>query len=118
MALDPAATDLSRLPPPDAPGPHFAMGPDVGLSSRRIGERMVADQIAWLGAKGRKLLADYAALRSTARLATFDQVEALWEDVVKPALANFETMRIDPDTPAPPQCSIWRANWRPARRLG
>ena len=50
-ALHPDCVDLSRLPSEDAPGPHFAMGPTVRQSDRRVGERMVADEVRWLGEK-------------------------------------------------------------------
>ena len=115
MALDPAASDLSRLPAIDAPGPHFAMGLDAHQSDRRTGVRMVAEQADWLGAKGRELLAAYAQARPTTRLATFDQVEQLWESVVRPALPSFKTMQVDAGGPEPPSGSAWRANWRPVR---
>ncbi len=40
-ALEPDCVDLSRLPDPDAPGSHFAMGDDAPESDRRVGELMV-----------------------------------------------------------------------------
>lgn len=117
MALDPASTDLSRLPPAEQVGLHFAMGPDVRISDRRIGERMVAEQADWLGAKGRELLAQHAALRPDARLMTFDQVENVWDTVVRPKLPTFKTMQIDANAPEPAPDSVWRANWRPLPHL-
>ena len=40
-ALHPECVDLSRVPPPDEEGPHFAMGRNARESNRRVGERMV-----------------------------------------------------------------------------
>lgn len=111
MALEPAEVDLSRLPKPDEPGPHFALGPDYELSDRRIGERMVAAQVAWLGRKGAELLAAYDAAQPTARLRTYAEVETLWHDVVLPALPDFLTMKQLPEDALSPD-SVWHANWR------
>jgi creatinine amidohydrolase len=118
-ALEPGCVDTSRLPAPDVPGPHLGMGVTARSADRRVGERMVREQAAWLGAKARELLADYARLRPPHPLRTFEDVEVLWERVVRPALPTFRTMQDDPDpalgrTLAPD--SVWRANWRvPAR---
>ena len=110
-ALHPEGVDLSRLPAPDAPGPHFAMGGNVRESSRLVGERMVADEVAWLGAKGRELLAAYDAARPQQRLRTFEEVEVLWETVVRPHLRDFRTMQPgwSPDEVVPPG-SVWARN--------
>ncbi|HEY3079612.1 MAG TPA: creatininase family protein [Chloroflexota bacterium] len=111
-AIEPECVDVSRLPRPDAAGPHFAMGPNAGESSRRIGERMVEDEVRWLGQKARELLAAYEAAPPTARLRTFAEAEALWSEVVQPALPTFETMQDGwGDQPPPPEGSVWRANW-------
>ena len=48
-ALEPDCVDMSRLPETDAGSPHFAMGANALESDRRIGERMVNDEVAWLG---------------------------------------------------------------------
>ena len=50
-ALEPNCVDVSRFPSPDEAGPHFAMGRDARESDRRIGERMVADEVDWLARK-------------------------------------------------------------------
>src|SRR6266542_4340010 len=42
-ALEPDCVDVSRFPPSDAPGQHFAMGRNAREAHRRVGERMVAD---------------------------------------------------------------------------
>lgn len=112
-ALEPECVDVSRLPPPDAAGPHFAMGVDARESNRSTGERMVRDEVRWLGEKARELLAQYAAHPPTRRLSTFEDVEVLWEQAVRPRLRELRTMQDNWEgrTP-PPEGSVWHANWR------
>src|SRR5438132_11586332 len=74
-ALEPECVDISRLPPPDAPGPHFAMGGNARDSNRQVGERMVADEVRWLGARAQELLTDYQHEKPKQILRTFEQVE-------------------------------------------
>jgi creatinine amidohydrolase len=112
-ALHPECVDVTRIPPVDAPGPHFAMGPNARDANRRTGERMVADEVRWLGAKAVELRAEYARLRPTQRLRTFADVERLWEEIVRPELSDFATMQ--GSWPGgteghPPEGSVWRAN--------
>jgi creatinine amidohydrolase len=118
-ALEPDAVDLSRLPAPDDAGQHFAMGPDAYEANRRIGERMVADEVRWLTAKVRELLDAYATAKPQHRLRTFEEVEALWERVVRPQLKHFLSMQQtwqDPETgkdrPPVPSTSVWFDNAR------
>ena len=117
-AVNPECVDLSRLPAQGEPGPHFAMGPNAREAGRRTGERMVADEVRWLGAKADELLADYARLQPAHTLLTFADVEQLWEAVVRPALRDFHTMQDLWDGQQPvPEESCWHANWRvPHRR--
>jgi creatinine amidohydrolase len=111
-ALEPDCVDISRFPPADAPGPHFAMGDNAGESDRRVGERMVADEVRWLGEKGRELLAAYESAKPGRRLRTFVQVEQLWETVVRPALPQFRSMQeLQEWQEAPAEGSVWRVNW-------
>jgi len=111
-ALEPDCVDVSRLPAPEAPGPHFAMGATARESNRRTGERMVADEVRWLGAKGRDLLAAYAAAPRRAPLATFADVERLWEAEVRPRLGELKTMQQHWEgREPPPSDSAWHANW-------
>ncbi|HEV8637489.1 MAG TPA: creatininase family protein [Chloroflexota bacterium] len=113
-AIEPECVDVSRIPPPDAGahGPHFAMGPNAGEANRRIGERMVEDEVQWLGQKARELLAAYDREAPTDRLRTFAETEVLWTEVVLPALPTFETMQDRwGDQPPPPEGSVWRTNW-------
>lgn len=110
-AIEPASVDVSRLPPEDASGPHFAMGKTARLSNRRVGERMVRDEVAWLGAKAEELLGAYAKEQPAARLRTFDDVERLWADVVRPNLPTFKTKQNTwGDCDDLPEKSVWREN--------
>lgn len=118
-ALEPECVDVSRLPAEDAPGPHFAMGPTAALSDRRVGERMVADEVAWLGRKAEALLAEYAAHAPAARTPlSFMQIERIWSEEVFPHLPDFQTMSYLERTP-PPADSRWQLNYTiPAKTPG
>jgi len=110
-ALEPESVDVSRLPDRGEPGTHFALGPSAFDSDRRVGERMVADEVRWLVEKGQELLAAHASEAPSQRLKTFAQVEALWGDVVAPRLMEFETMQMWEGDEPPAEDSVWRANW-------
>ncbi len=117
-ALAPECVDISRVPPPEEPGEHMAMGKDVRLSSRRVGERMVADEVRWLGQKGQDLLEAYERERPQQRLRTFAQVEELWDRVVAPVVKEFASMQeVWPGQEPPPETSVWRENWPVPRRF-
>jgi creatinine amidohydrolase len=110
-ALEPACVDPSRLGPA-TPTERFAQGADAAAADREAGRRMIAGQVAWLGAKMRELLAAYDPQRPS-RLRTFDDVEDFWEQTVRPELAAFKSMQptwYEKDAPAPG--SRWRENWR------
>ncbi len=112
-ALHPECVDLSRLPPQEEPGPHFAMGPTVRLSNRKTGERMVADEVRWLGARAQERLTAYDREKPEHKLRTFEDVETLWEKVVHPALKDFQTMQDAwQDGESLPETSVWYPNWR------
>ena len=98
-----------------APSP----GPTVRSSNRLTGERMVADEVAWLGNKASELMADYRSNQPDHRLHTFEDVETLWEDVVKPHLGEFETMKSGwtEDASLDPE-SVWYANWKIPEGIG
>jgi creatinine amidohydrolase len=115
-ALEPDCVDVSRFPDPSAPGPHFAMGGNARESSRRVGERMVEDEVRWLGEKARELLAAYEAAQPEHRPLSFEDVERIWEEVVRPKLPEFETMKERWGDQEPPEGSRWRANWRVPER--
>jgi creatinine amidohydrolase len=111
-ALAPDCVDVSRLPPAGEPGPHFAMGSTAHASDRRIGERMVADEVQWLGNKARDLLAAYDQAQPAHTLRTFADVERLWANVVRPLLNEFHSMQpLWPDQEPVPEGSAWYENW-------
>lgn len=115
-ALEPDCVDMSRLPAPDAPPPHFAMGITAPESNRLAGERMVADQIDWFENRVAELLADYEAIQPNHTLQTFEDVERIWESVVRPELPHFKTMQDSWNEDAVPPNSKWFANWRVPKR--
>jgi creatinine amidohydrolase len=112
-ALEPDCVDLSRLPAPDAPLPQFGMGPTAHVSSRRVGERMVADVVRQLGARGRDLLAAYDRAPPRHTFRTFGDVETFWRADVQPRLREFASMQDAWDGSPPPQDdSVWHENWK------
>ena len=118
-ALEPECVDISRLPASEVPGPHFAMGPDAPLADRRRGERMVADEVEWLGSKARELLQAFDIQQPQARLRGFDAVEELWEREIAPRLPSFKSMQDTPERyPGEdvPPTSQWRVNLSAGRR--
>jgi creatinine amidohydrolase len=116
-AVEPDCVDVSRLPPPEAPGPHFAMGVNAREAHRLTGERMVADEVRWLGDKSRELLEGFDRERPTQRLRTFAQVEELWDQVVRPELPHFASMQELREGQEPVlDTSVWFPNWRVPER--
>lgn len=112
-ALEPELTDLSRLPAEDEPGPHFAMGPDARLADRRIGERMVRDEVRWLGEKAGGLLQEYDRLKPEHTFRTFADVERVWADVVLPKVPEFLTLLQKWEGQEDvPEDSVWFENWK------
>lgn len=104
-AVEPDCVDLSRLPGggPATRGeaaflarpPYFAMGEDAPASSRREGERMVADEVRFLGEKAAELLAAYDADADRPGFPTFASVERFWSAEVEPRLSAFASMQAD-----------------------
>lgn len=112
-ALEPELVDISRIPEEGTPGPHFAMGVDAHLADRKIGEEMVASQVEFLGKKAAELVAEYDRVKPEHKLKTFEDVEVLWRDVVKPHLNEFWTMKDGwNDLHEVRHDSRWYANWR------
>jgi creatinine amidohydrolase len=120
-SLEPACVDYGRLPPQPlepagAVGRYFAMGRDAFEASRRVGDRMVADQVAFLTAKAAELLAEYdrAPEPVGARLRTFEDVERFWADSVAPIMGSFKSMagyaETTEEVAAIPEDSVWRAS--------
>lgn len=109
-AVDPDCVDLSRLPKEgDDRAPHFAMGDLNELSSRRVGEAMTADIVAHFGGKAEELLAAYAREVTDHTPLTFDDVEGIWEEEIRPKLKDFTSMQEGDERP--PEDSRWHANW-------
>ena len=74
---------------------------------------MVADEVRWLGEKARELLAAYQAPPANRQPLTFADVERIWEEVVRPKLPEFETLKPRwGEQEPPPETSRWRANWQ------
>ncbi len=110
-AVEPDCVDVSRFPAQAAEGPHFAMGHDARAADRRVGERMVGDEVAWLGNKARQLLADYAAQKPAQRAPlSFRRIEEVWSQDVAPHLSKFKSMQYLERTPPAPD-SQWRLNY-------
>jgi creatinine amidohydrolase len=109
-ALRPELVDYSRVVP-HVPGQVFAMGEDAHEADRRVGERMVADEVAWLSSKADELLAEYDRLQPAHTFTTFSAVEAAWKERIEPALPSFQTMQpIWPDQEDIPADSPWNRN--------
>ena len=112
-ATDPDCVDISRVPAPHTPGPHFAMGDSAHESNRLAGERMVSDVVEKLGAAAKHLLEDYARLQPKHKPLTFDQIEDIWEEEIRPLIKDFDTMKdLAPGQKPVPEDSQWYANWR------
>lgn len=110
-ALEPDCVDVSRIPALDAPGPHFAMGPDAREASRLVGERMVEDEVRWLGAKAAELLEEYRLLDVKERQPlSYADLERIWAEEVLPVFGQFKTMQYL-DRPPPPDGSMWELNY-------
>lgn len=117
-ALEPDCVDMSRLPDADAPGPHFAMGSTARRSDRRVGERMVADQVRWLGEKAKALLAAYEReVPQPRQPRSFEDVERIWAEHIQPRVPTFKSMQMSGEPPhtartVPAADSQWRLNYQ------
>jgi creatinine amidohydrolase len=114
-ALEPDCVDTSRLPAAGEEGRHFAMGANAGESNRLVGERMVADEVRWLGEKARELLRDYGASAPPARQpVSFARLEQIWRDEVEPILPDFKSMDMGAERfpGGLPTGSQWNLNWK------
>ena len=110
-ALDPDCVDMSRLPDLKKAGLHFAMGMNARDSDRRTGQRMVDDEVRWLGEKATELLRDYDAQKPARReRRSFSDVEEIWENEVRPVLKQFKTMQ-HLDRRPPAEDSRWQLNY-------
>lgn len=112
-ALEPDCVDVSRLPPADAPGPHWAMGADARGADRRDGEAMAATEAAHLAQQARRLRDAYSATTPRHRLRTYADVERVWTEIVLPVVPELLSMRDGGEAwLAVPEGSRWFANWR------
>lgn len=110
-ALRPECVDVSRIPAQWKRGEAFAMGQDAPQSSRQAGERMVADEVEWLGKKAQALLEEYERVKPQHTFTTFETVEQVWQDVVAPRVAGFKTMQERWGKQEPlEEGSPWKAN--------
>ena len=110
-ALAPECVDVSRIPAEGWPQPRWAMGANARQADRRVGERMVEDEVRWLGAKAAEMLAEYDRLKPAHTLRTFGDVERLWQTDLWPAVKGFRTMQpIWPGRPPVGPDSVWHAN--------
>lgn len=108
--LEPSCVDPARIPAAVEP-PCFACGRDAADADPAAGRRMVADQVAALAARARRLLGEHDPARPS-RLRTFADVEAFWATEVVPELAGWKSMRSTwYPKPAPDAASRWRENW-------
>ena len=106
-ALHPDCVDTSRIPETYERGRVFAMGANARLANRQVGERMVEDEVEWLGKKAGELVAEYDRLKPAHNFNTFAAVEQAWEQVIAPKLPSFLSMQekwdlqeeIPPDSP-------------------
>lgn len=113
-AAEADCTDLSRLPEPDAPGPHFAMGSDAPQASLRRGQEIIQEVGERLGRRALGLLADYDRLAPQRRFLTYQDTEDIWEQSVAPLVKDFRSMQpLGEGQEPPPEGSIWRRNWQP-----
>lgn len=112
-ALEPELVDLTRLPPKsEGVGTPWAMGTDAHEADRRVGERMVQDEVRYLGARAAELLALYDELRPVHTMRTFAAVERVWREAVRPVLPEFLTLQSSWQGDEMPEDSVWAANWR------
>ena len=112
-AVHPECVDVSRFPDPEDAGPHFAMGRDAREASRRVGERMVEDEVEWLGAKADELAAEFEP--GDRHLRRFEDVERFWREEIQPVLTDFESMQQSwSDREDVPRRSVWYPNWKVA----
>lgn len=92
-ALEPECVDVSRIPAEYRRGEQFAMGRDAAQASRLTGERMVADQVEYLGRKARELIDEYDRLQPAHTFTTFAEVERVWHEIVAPRVGEFQSMQ-------------------------
>jgi hypothetical protein len=95
------------------------MGRDAHSASRRVGDRMVRDEVRFLTAKAAQLLAEFDRAIAPApdrRMQTFEDVERIWTEVVWPVFPSFACLEgyVQPtaEVEALPDDSVWKRNSR------
>lgn len=110
-ALEPGCVDISRLTAHREEEHFFAQGKDAHQANRQVGERMVADEVVWLGKKASELLDEYDRVKPKHTLITFRDVEDIWKRVLLPDLTSYESMKDIWEGQDPiPEDSPWYAN--------
>ena len=114
MALDPACSDMTRLPPKDEPGEHWAMGRNAYSANRQVGERMVMDEVEFLNKKVKELLAEYDQLKPEHKFRTFDDVDKFWNVVMADRVKDLACMKLDFSNQGRtiPEDSVWFEGWQ------
>ncbi|NOZ19489.1 MAG: creatininase family protein [Planctomycetes bacterium] len=113
-ALMPGCVDVSRIPDKDpvAPEERFAMGRNAREADRQTGERMVQDEVHWLGEKAKDLLAEYDKVKPDRKPLTFEGIDRIWDEEVKPRMKDFEICQpLFGDVRPPAENSRWRPHW-------
>jgi creatinine amidohydrolase len=113
-ALEPSGIDASRMPKEGVSGHHFGMGATARSANRRTGERMVADEVAYIGRLARTLLAEYQERERVPRKPlSFADVERIWTESIEPRIGDFESMKefFEGQSEPPAPDSQWRLNW-------
>jgi len=114
MALDPSCSDMTKLPPQNDKGCHWAMGRNAYEANREIGERMISDEVEYLGWKVKELLVEYEKIKPAHKFKTYSDVEKFWNTVVVPKIYDFECMKDDfsGQKRSIPENSVWYENWK------
>jgi creatinine amidohydrolase len=110
-ALHPECVDMSRIPDGYEKGKMFAMGRNASEANRLTGERMVEDEIGWLGKKAKELIVEYNRIQPSHTFTTFERVETIWHAEIEPRFPSFRVMQAQWDgQPQLPADSPWQAN--------
>ena len=87
------------------------MGKNAQESDRRVGERMVDDEVKWLVVKAQEMLEAYDREQPTQKLHTFEEVERIWDEVIRPHFKDFKTMQQSwTDAQTLQDSSVWHKN--------
>ena len=64
-------------------------------------------------ARVQELLEAYDREKPERQVMTYDDVERIWDEVVRPRFADFASMQdLGPDQEPPPETSRWYAQWK------